>query len=91
MGDKSGCSSGHHHHHHHGHSHDTLSVEEKLTKLLDHWRHHNDDHAKSYEDWERKAREAGLENVADSLAKAAELTREITAELTNALKFMKEK
>ncbi len=91
MGDKSGCSSRHNHHHHHGHSHGNLSVEEKLAKLLDHWRHHNDDHAKSFEDWEEKAREAGLENVADSLAKAARLTREITAELTRALKFMEEK
>jgi len=68
-----------------------MSVRDKLEKLLDHWQHHNEDHAKSFEDWEKRAREEGLEDVARALAKAAELTREINAELSEALEKIKSK
>ena len=38
----------HEHAHDHAHqTHDTLSFEEKMIKLLEHWIKHNDDHADS--------------------------------------------
>ena len=79
-----------HHHSHHEHSHGDLSVSDKLRKLLVHWQHHNEDHARSFEDWEKKAREQGLGEVADSLAEAADLTRRINHKLAKALKSMED-
>ena len=76
-----------HHHHHHGDHHhssdhqessDTLSLEEKLTKLLDHWIQHNDDHAKNYRDWGSKAKAKELDEVARLLEEAAQMTEKIS-------------
>ena len=93
MSDNAGGSHRHHHNHHHehSHSHGEMSVRDKLEKLLDHWQHHNEDHAKSFEEWEKKAREEGLVDVAKALAKAAELTRGINTELSEALEKIKSK
>ena len=72
-----------HHRHHHGDHHhscnhqessDTLSLEEKLSKLLDHWVQHNDDHAVNYRNWGSKAKVKGLDEVARLLEEAAQMT-----------------
>jgi hypothetical protein len=52
-----------------------MSVSEKLAKLLDHWVHHNDDHAANYRDWAARARAEGLDEAAALLEQAAELTQ----------------
>jgi len=53
----------HHHHHHHDHDHEiesTLSFDEKMIKLLEHWVKHNDDHAETYRGWAKKAKEKNM-------------------------------
>jgi methanogenic corrinoid protein MtbC1 len=67
----------HHHHHdhkdeHHDHKHDhhdhhhseSLSFEEKMSKLLEHWLKHNSDHVQTYQEWGQKAKDAGLNDMA---------------------------
>ena len=73
-----------HHHHSHSHSHLTaggqLSDTEKVLKLLDHWIHHNDDHAANYTDWAQKVDALGYSDAADRLRAAAELTHAVSRE-----------
>lgn len=83
---------GHHHGHtHEGHSHehgpsatDPLSFEVKLSKILEHWVHHNEDHALNYRDWAAKARAAGFQDVANILLAAAELTDKMSRQFIEA-------
>lgn len=67
------------HHHHHHDAESTLTFEEKLDKLLDHWIKHNVDHAATYRDWKSKIESAGLETVAQHLEKAATMTEEMNS------------
>ena len=69
------------HHHDHASPQDsaTLSVAEKIEKMLDHWIHHNEEHAAAYEDWAGKAEAAGIPDVAALLRLAAEKTRTANA------------
>lgn len=64
-------------HHHHHDAESTLTFEEKLDKLLDHWIKHNHDHAGTYRDWQSKIESAGLDAVARHLEKAATMTEEM--------------
>jgi len=78
----------HNHNHHHGHSHDhhqagqdlksPMTDREKLLKLMDHWVAHNNDHAKNYLQWSKKAEELGFEKAGQLLKDAAELTDAIS-------------
>ena len=62
-------------HHHHDHdSHEELSFEEKLIKLLSHWIKHNEDHALNYRNWAEKAKTNGKGQTAGLLEEAAELS-----------------
>ncbi len=77
----------HHHEHHHGHGgSSSMSVPEKLKKLLDHWIKHNQDHAGTYSLWAGRAREEGLPEVADVLDAAAGSNVELNTQLAEALK-----
>ncbi len=82
----------HHHHHGHPHKPDagqgektsrnedgssSLSMKDKLTKLLDHWVHHNQDHVASYRLWAERARSEGLHTVADTLETVAQKSVEL--------------
>jgi hypothetical protein len=89
-----------HHCHHHGDRHnscnrqessDTLSLEEKLSKLLDHWVHHNDDHALNYRDWGSKAKVKGLDEVARLLEEAAQMTEKVSEVFNTAAATLKSK
>ena len=42
--------------HSHTETQNTLSFQEKMIKLLDHWIKHNDDHSKTYIDWAEKGK-----------------------------------
>ena len=56
--------------HHHNHNHDiqsTLSFDEKMIKLIEHWIKHNDDHAATYRDWAKKAKEKDNDKAASLL------------------------
>jgi rubrerythrin len=66
-----------HHHSHedkHPEDHDSLSEKEKLIKLFQYWIKHNEDHAKTYREWSKKADEEGLKDVVNLLEEASELT-----------------
>ncbi|MCF8070299.1 MAG: hypothetical protein K9L30_17085 [Desulfobacterales bacterium] len=67
----------HHHEHDHGEE-NSLTESEKLIKLLEHWIHHNDDHAENYRNWASKAKDSGLTDVEGFLKEAAEKTMEIS-------------
>ena len=63
--------------HHHQHDHEiqsTLSFDEKMIKLLEHWIKHNDDHAETYRDWAQKAKQKGRDETASLLEDAAAMT-----------------
>ena len=77
------------HSHHHGHSHDhsqagEMSMEDKLNTRFAHWIDHNDSHKDNFISWAAKAREAGLDDVADCLEQAGSLSQEVTEKLKQA-------
>ena len=63
--------------HHHSHDHEiqsTLTFDEKMIKLLEHWIKHNDDHAETYRDWAQKAKAKNMRKASSLLEDAAEMT-----------------
>jgi hypothetical protein len=83
----------HHHHHHHDHdpkSEGTLSFDEKMIKLLEHWIKHNDDHAETYRDWAKKAKEKNMDKAGSLLEDAAEMTLMISKKFEEAVRIMRE-
>ncbi|MGB5985014.1 MAG: hypothetical protein WBG37_06885 [Desulfobacterales bacterium] len=81
----------HPHGHHHHHSHDTdseLSFPQKLQKLLDHWIHHNEDHAHTYRQWAERCREQDLEALAQALEQVAQTNLKINEEMEAARKLI---
>ncbi len=79
----------HHHHHEHDHHHDhkiesTLSFDGKMIKLLEHWIKHNDDHAETYRDWAKKAKEKNMDEAGSLLEDAAEMTLMISKKFEEA-------
>ena len=80
----------HEHAHDHAHqTHDTLSFEEKMIKLLEHWIKHNDDHADSYRDWAQKAQANGMPDAGALLGEVAEMTTDITGKFKETLAAIK--
>ena len=80
----------HEHAHDHDHqTHDTLSFEEKMIKLLEHWIKHNDDHADSYRDWAQKAQANGMPDAGALLGEVAEMTADITGKFKETLAAIK--
>ncbi len=82
-----------HHHSHHGHekseSHGALSEADKLTKIVEHWIRHNEEHAKSYRDWADRARDMGREEVYMILDEVATGTQAQSKNLEKALALLK--
>jgi hypothetical protein len=68
---------------------DSLSLEEKLSKLFDHWIQHNDDHAKTYRAWGSKAKHQKLDEIARLLEEAAQITEKINTVLSTAAANLK--
>ena len=80
------------HHHNHRHDHEvqsTLTFDEKMIKLLEHWIKHNDDHAATYRDWAQKAKEKDMDEAGSLLEDAAEMTLEISKKFEEAAKLIK--
>lgn len=80
----------HGHGHHHSHeSTDILSFDEKMVKLLEHWIKHNEDHAVSYRDWAKKAKENNMSETVSLLEDAADMSIEMNKKFEKALAFIK--
>ena len=72
-------------HHHHDHEiQSTLTFDEKMIKLLEHWIKHNDDHAQTYRDWAQKAKEKNMCEASSLLEDAAEMTLMISKKFEEA-------
>lgn len=78
----------HHHNHHNHETASTLSIDQKMVKLLEHWIKHNKEHAETYRDWAKKAKDKDMEKVFLLLEEAAGLTGEINRKFEEALKMM---
>ena len=78
------------HHHHDYEIQSTLKFEEKMIKLLEHWIRHNSDHAQTYKDWAKKAKEKRKLRAALLLEDAAETTLSISNKFEAALKCIDE-
>jgi hypothetical protein len=61
----------------------------RITKLLEHWIEHNDEHVKRFRDVAEEASSAGLQDVAEYMRLAAEKGDEVTAHLKKALNSVK--
>ena len=75
-----------HEHHHHDEPAAALSFDQKVQRLLQHWKSHNDDHMANYRKWADDCQAAGLEAIAVHMQEAARLTEDITAQFDAALK-----
>ena len=77
--------------HHHDHEiQSSLSFNEKMIKLLEHWIKHNDDHAQTYREWAQKAKEKNKSKAALMLEDAAEMTLSISKKFESAMKLIDE-
>ena len=77
------------HHHGHGESAGSLSFEEKLEKLLEHWKHHNEDHASTYYEWAEKAGVQQMPEISALLKEVADMTIAINTKFDNAAEILK--
>lgn len=57
----------------------------KLRHLSEHWAEHNEDHAKTYRDWARRAEEMGKGELGRVLREIAEETERLTPLFRKAL------
>jgi hypothetical protein len=77
--------------HQHDNHHETesiLSFDEKMIKLLEHWIKHNDDHSKTYRDWEKKSKDNDMAQIGSLLEDAIDMTAMITKKFEEALKLI---
>jgi len=72
--------------HHHHDTETEMPFLEKMEKLLQHWIKHNVDHAKTYQEWRKKAEKEDLVNVAEILEEAAEMTAQLNEKFERALR-----
>jgi len=78
----------HDHNHHNNETASILSFDQKIAKLLDHWIKHNKEHAETYRDWARKAKDKDMGKVFILLEEAAAITDEINRKFEEALRLM---
>ena len=71
---------------------DEQVVEEKLRlrKLIEHWAHHNDEHAERFLESVETAERLQIQGVAREMRLAAERSGEVSKHLRNALKHLGE-
>jgi len=91
----------HEHPHHHSHEHDhghghhdsrsgeALTDRDRLIRIIEHWMRHNEDHASSYQDWARRAREMGSADVAGLLEEVVGQTEQQNRTFQKALDLLK--
>ncbi|UCF93723.1 MAG: hypothetical protein JSW39_06075 [Desulfobacterales bacterium] len=66
-----------------------MAFHEKLVKLLQHWKKHNQDHATTYRNWAENAKANNMAEAAAALEEAADLTVSINAKFERALRLIK--
>ncbi len=78
-------------HNHHKHNDDTLSLsfEEKLIKLFEHWIRHNNEHAETYRKWSRSAKDNGYHEISTLIEEAVNMARHTNQKFTKALERLK--
>ena len=69
--------------------HNSLTFNEKMVKLLEHWIKHNDDHAENYKNWAVKTKEKGMNDVGLLLRDAVDMTELINNKFKKALELIK--
>ena len=83
----------HHDHQHHSSHNDNspaeLAFDEKLTRLLEHWIRHNQEHAQTYSDWAEKAAVDSKGEVAILLNEAVSLSMDLQRKFELALTKMR--
>lgn len=77
-----------------GHSHDhhhetTMSFEDQLKTLFEHWINHNGSHAGTYREWAKKAGENNLAETAALLEEVAALTEKVSDKISEAADSVK--
>jgi hypothetical protein len=75
-------------HDHNYEIHNSLTFDEKLVKLLEHWIKHNDDHAENYRNWAKKTKEKGMNDVGLLLEDAVDMTESISNKCKKALELI---
>ncbi|MEE4607711.1 MAG: hypothetical protein V2L15_02390, partial [Desulfobacteraceae bacterium] len=75
----------HGHGHHHNDASAAMPFAAKLTKRLEHWHRHNEDHLGDYQQWVTEADTQGYPQVATHLREVVALTRQIGERLAQAL------
>ncbi len=78
----------HHHHHAHHTVESSLSFNQKLMKLLQHWIRHNEDHAATYRDWGMKAEENHIAAAGALIKEAAQMTQQINEKFKAAINLL---
>ena len=79
------CMSNDHHPHHNHDAYSEMPFNEKLSKLLNHWIKHNEEHALNYRNWAEKAKTNGKDQVAELLEEAAEMSLAVNEKFEAAL------
>ena len=77
-----------HNHEIHDSLNNSLTFDEKLVKLLEHWIKHNNDHAENYRNWAEKTKEKGMINVDLLLQDAVDMTELISNKFKEALELI---
>ncbi len=76
-----GDGNGHSHDHHHE---STMSFEDQLKTLFEHWINHNSSHAGTYKDWATKAAAENMQATAKILEEVAALTEKVSDKIREA-------
>lgn len=74
----------------HNHQHDQTAPDDlaRLRILLPHWIEHNEEHAENFREWAERARELGLERVAEQIEMAVDRMAASNQALTAALEAL---
>ena len=75
---------GHSHDHDHHHQETTMTFEEQLKTLFEHWINHNGSHAGTYRDWAKKAADKNMDTTASLLEEIAVMTEKISDKIREA-------
>ena len=66
-----------------------MSLKEKLDKLVSHWIDHNDSHKETFFTWADRAKNEGIETVAEKIEQAGQLSEQVSQLLKQAHEELK--
>ncbi len=85
-----------HEHHHHGsesehHQHEIpMDDKARLVKMIEHWIHHNEDHARSFADWAQRAERLEARQACDCLQEAVAMMERLNQRFREALQSLQD-